>query len=181
MLTSADRAASRLAGARVVALTRRHDAGGGGDDEECRDREDRHAQSAVLSGLGAGALIDLGAFGVGEGLCGGEERRFELTQIGVSVPLPLECRLQPGAPVQLAVGTAHRVPCAGGGRQVSQEALPVGVLLEPRAQPRPRSRQRFVREADARVVGGHQAGAYQQVQHTVAVVDAAAGRVRGGC
>ena len=82
---------------------------------------------------------------------------------------PLEGRFEAGAAVQLAGRAAERFPAVGGGGEVAQDALPGGVLVEPRPQPWPRPGEGFVGQLDGVLLGGHQPCTDQQAEDVVAV------------
>ena len=85
-----------------------------------------------------------------------EEGRFGLVQVWVGAVAPLGGAGETGAPVELALRAAHRVPGVCGTGQVPEDALPVDVVVEPAAQPGPNSDQRLVGDLDGVPVDAHQ-------------------------
>ncbi len=91
-----------------------------------------------------------------------EELDLDLGEVGVAGVPPLEGGFEAGAAVQLGRRSPEAVPPDRGRRQVTEGALPGGVLVEPGLQSRPGPRQGLVGQLDRVGLGGHQAGAHQQ-------------------
>ena len=87
-----------------------------------------------------------------------EEGLLGVAQVRVRSIAPLQRAAEPGAAVELALGAAHRVPRVRGTGQVPEDPLPVDVVVEPAAQPRPHPHQRLVGDLDRVPVDAHQAG-----------------------
>ena len=76
--------------------------------------------------------------------------------------LPLQRLRKSGAAVELAVRRPMRVPGIGSDAEVSQDALPLHVVVQPRLQPRPRAGQRLVGQLERFVVARYQSGVHEQ-------------------
>ncbi len=134
------------------------------DGEQHDRRGERAAQLAVAPHLvGVGAL-PVQAFRVGVGDGRGEEGLLHGGQDGPPALLPFAGGREPCAAVELVVRAAECVPRVCGHLQVGQDALALDVLVEPRAQSRPGTHQRLVRDGRAVVRGGHQPRADEQVE-----------------
>ncbi len=143
----------------TVALTDSHEAGDERADQDERGRREQGAESPVLAGLVSGPVLGGPVLGVGEGLAGAEERALGRRQVGRDPLAPLEGLGEAGTAIQLAVGTAHCIPCLGGTGEVAQDALSLDVVVEPAPQAGPGSGQRLVGELDDAVVAGDEPGA----------------------
>ena len=73
-----------------------------------------------------------------------DERALELVELGAVPGAPVERRGEARTAVEIAGIAPAAVPLARRDRQVAVQAPPVGVLLEPAAQPRPLAQQRLV-------------------------------------
>ena len=107
--------------------------------QQRRDAGERQAQAALRALGGGSARVEEGALG-----------RVELVLVAVT---PLESDRQPRAAVDVAGVTSAFVPLARGVSEVAVHATPVGILLEPAAQPWPLAQQRFVGNLNRR--GAH--------------------------
>ena len=130
-------------GAGAAALVERDERGDHGEGQQARDAREHHAQAAVRPLAGAPAGVQERALGRGE--------------LEIVAACPVERRGQARAAVQLAGIAAAALPFAGGGAQVATQPAPLGVLLQPAAQPRPLAQQRLVRDLDLALADGEQA------------------------
>ena len=80
--------------------------------------------------------------------------------------MPLEGRVQAGAPVQLRVRAAERVPAIGGGAEMAHDALTGDVVVEPAAQPGPGPSQRLMGDLERVLLCRDESGTNQQPDDT---------------
>ena len=120
-----------------------------------------------MTGLLAEALLgrfSLDAFLLGTGV---EEAPFRRGEVGVGSSPPFERLGEATTAVELAVGSAHRVPGVGGDGEVAEDALALDIVVQPGLQPGPGPGQRFVGQLDGVVVAGHQPGVDEQLDELV--------------
>ena len=134
------------------------DAGEGDGAAGGSDGPARRARSASSSRSLAAAATEASRNAASWSVRSGERRRP-----------PLERGFEPCAAVQLAGRGGRGFPAFRGGGEVAQDALPGGILVEPRPQPWPRPGEGFVGQLDGVLLGGHQPGPDQQPEDVVAV------------
>ena len=70
---------------------------------------------------------------------------------------------------QLGVGTTHRSHVSAASDSVAQDALPVGVVVEPVPQPWPGPGERLVGQLDDSLVAGDEAGPDEQLDDLLVI------------
>ncbi len=121
-----------------------------------KPRNRRVARCCALS-----ARFDLSLSGVEELVLEGVEILL------VSGGAPLECRRQPRSAVQLTVVASALGPVARCVREMTHDAKPLTILVEPRPKAGPLADQRFVRDLDGPLRDRHQAGRDERVEHNL--------------
>ncbi len=155
-------AGSRLLGSdplltRLVGTAQGEEAGPERDDEQQRDARQGGPEPTVPASFPRHPRLGGAALCFGEGRGRFEEVGLGVVQVGGRAVAPLERAAEPGAPVQLAVGAAHRVPRLGGGGEVPEQSLAVHVAVEPVPQPGPHPDQRLVGDLHRVAVDAQQA------------------------
>ena len=126
------------------------------EDQQDADTDEGATQPSVGSPLSREPRLGRADLALGQDCGGGQERRLGVAEVGVGPLPPLRGAGEPGAAVELAVRAVHRLPGVRGAGQVSEHALPVDVVVEPAAQPRPDPDQRLVGDLDGVPVDAHQ-------------------------
>jgi hypothetical protein len=143
-------------GARVAALVERHEAGDHGEHEQGADAAEHHPQPALRAPARAAAVV--------------EERALHRAELGVVTGHPVERGREARAAVEPAGVARVGVPCARVGAEAAMQAPALGVLGQPRAQPRPLAQQRLVRDFDGAVGDRQQPAVGQVLDHLGALV-----------
>jgi hypothetical protein len=137
--------------ARLAALVERHDAGPHRKRQQQRQRRKERAQAAVRPPLLLALLLRLGSARLAS-----RKPRSSVFR-SRSWPAAQSSAAARRAPrYKLAAVAVRGLPVARGVRQVLVQAASLGVLLEPRAQPRPLAQQRLVRQLERVIVHGHE-------------------------
>ena len=151
---------------------------GHGRNEQRRDRDQERPEPTVLPGI---ALGPDGEFAVLRDVALArcvEEGPLDVGQRRVGGSLPLQCSLQPGSSVELAVGASVGVPAICCDHEVTEDALSAHIVVEPGPESRPGPGEGLVGELERLVLSGHQPRLHEQRNHPVTVRIAEHGTAR---
>ncbi|WRL62961.1 hypothetical protein U6N30_24360 [Blastococcus brunescens] len=142
------------------------------DDEHDRQPGRQAARAPAPGRFPAGAGTGLGQLGLGAGTRGVEEPPLHGGHVRVCAGGPVERGGEPGAPVQLVVRPAGRLPVEGSRGHVPADRPSGSVVLQPPREPWPLGEERLVGHLEQLAVHRQQPAADERVDHGPAMVAA---------